>query len=389
MTPVFRQIEAASVDLAGTPSIGAGSVVRGERVQIGEGAVIGAGVDIACDELILGPGARIGDGVTITAPRVELGEGTRIGVGSRVSLNEGLSLGAHSNLGARTQVAGQSMQAGPFLWSKDDVIIGGGGSAGPSSRLVCGEGVSIFDRSYVNLSEPVAIGDGSALSYDVVLLTHGAWQPALMGFATAFAPITIGANSVIYLRAVVMPGVTIGDYATIGACSLVLRDVPDRALAAGIPARILREGDYPAALDPAAQDALVRDVLRDYATTLAPKGLTARDEVDMADRVVVQAAAGATRIAYRGALDPRGDDEAAEITLGCRSVPEKNRGDCHLDLGNSTVDGELDPMGEDLRDYLRRRAIKLPTGRPFRALPLANLNRLARLRAEPWRRPSP
>ena len=40
--------------------------------------------------------------------------------------------------------------------------------------------------------------------------------------------------------AIVVPGVTIGDVAVIGAGSVVLRDVPARSVAAGVPCRILR-----------------------------------------------------------------------------------------------------------------------------------------------------
>jgi acetyltransferase-like isoleucine patch superfamily enzyme len=42
-------------------------------------------------------------------------------------------------------------------------------------------------------------------------------------------------------HSVIMPGVTIGENAIIGACSFVNRDVPDNALAAGTPARVIKK----------------------------------------------------------------------------------------------------------------------------------------------------
>jgi acetyltransferase-like isoleucine patch superfamily enzyme len=41
-------------------------------------------------------------------------------------------------------------------------------------------------------------------------------------------------------HSVIMPGVTIGNNACIGAFSFVNRDIPDNALAFGVPVRIVR-----------------------------------------------------------------------------------------------------------------------------------------------------
>jgi maltose O-acetyltransferase len=40
---------------------------------------------------------------------------------------------------------------------------------------------------------------------------------------------------------IVCPGVTIGDNSVIGAGSVVIRDIPGNVVAAGNPARVLRE----------------------------------------------------------------------------------------------------------------------------------------------------
>lgn len=54
-------------------------------------------------------------------------------------------------------------------------------------------------------------------------------------------PITIGSDVWVGGGALIMPGVTIGDRAVIGAGSVVTRDVPAGVFAAGNPCRVIRE----------------------------------------------------------------------------------------------------------------------------------------------------
>ncbi len=54
-------------------------------------------------------------------------------------------------------------------------------------------------------------------------------------------PIIVEDNVWIGARVIIMPGVTIGRDSCIGAGSVVTSDVPPRTLAAGVPARVIRE----------------------------------------------------------------------------------------------------------------------------------------------------
>jgi acetyltransferase-like isoleucine patch superfamily enzyme len=53
-------------------------------------------------------------------------------------------------------------------------------------------------------------------------------------------PVIIGTGSWLGTNSVVLPGVSIGRHVAVGAGSVVTTDLPDNAVAAGVPARVLR-----------------------------------------------------------------------------------------------------------------------------------------------------
>lgn len=53
--------------------------------------------------------------------------------------------------------------------------------------------------------------------------------------------VTLKKNSRIGTHSVIMPGITVGENAIIGAFSFVTRDIPENVVAYGIPARVVRK----------------------------------------------------------------------------------------------------------------------------------------------------
>ena len=95
---------------------------------------------------------------------------------------------------------------------------------------------------------PIRVGDRAMIASGVQLCT--ASHPILPGerlldarptyFRTYAQPITVCAGAWVGARAVVLPGVTIGENAVVGAGSVVTKSVPPNTVVAGNPARPIR-----------------------------------------------------------------------------------------------------------------------------------------------------
>jgi len=89
----------------------------------------------------------------------------------------------------------------------------------------------------------VAIGNNVlfAPSVQIYTATHPISAAERRKWLEFAKPITIGSDVWVGGGAIICPGVTIGDRTVIGAGSVVTRDIPADVIAAGNPARVIRE----------------------------------------------------------------------------------------------------------------------------------------------------
>lgn len=115
---------------------------------------------------------------------------------------------------------------------------------------VIGEHVHIATGSVINAGNGyVEMGEGSGCSNNVVIAA-GMPDLAYAYISAADEPenvhplrmrTIIGKHVVIFANATILPGVTIGDYAVIGAGAVVTKDVPGGETWAGVPAQKIGE----------------------------------------------------------------------------------------------------------------------------------------------------
>jgi acetyltransferase-like isoleucine patch superfamily enzyme len=112
-------------------------------------------------------------------------------------------------------------------------------------EMVIGDDVWIGQQVFFHSAGGLFIGDRVGVGPGVKIITsfhreEGLGKPILSS-AIDFAPVNVGADCDIGVGSVILPGVTIGSGVQIGAGSVVTTNIPDNSVAAGVPAKVIRQ----------------------------------------------------------------------------------------------------------------------------------------------------
>ena len=268
---------------------------------------------------------------------IQIGKNVIIGDGVEIRCPEKIHIGDNSVLTKNIKINCTSFEAGEYFYMTERCEVGRGGCYGPNSRVKIGKHVGIFEGTIINPSEMVEIGDDVGIGGDVMIWTHGAWLDALQGFPEDFGPVKLGNNVWLPARSIVLPNVNIGNNVVIGINSIINRSLPDGCFAAGSPCKVIKEDVYPKPLSTEAIEKLVVDILDNWKKLIEFKGVTRPVDVNY---------------------------ENGKIFLN------QSHYETIYNIEERTIQGYMNDVVEDLRDYLRRRGIKIYTGKPFKSIKL-------------------
>jgi acetyltransferase-like isoleucine patch superfamily enzyme len=173
----------------------------------------------------------------------EFGKDVTIEQGVHINVREGF-IGDRSIIRSGARIEGQRVVLGTESYLDHGALIGGGSCFDEVAFLEAGCWFHMGWDSQVNIARGVEVGDEVGLGIETKIFTHGAYLPIDCGFPVQWAGVRIG-RRVWLPNAWVNPGVTIGNNVVVAARSLVNKDLPPGCFAGGIPAKVIKENEYP------------------------------------------------------------------------------------------------------------------------------------------------
>lgn len=125
---------------------------------------------------------------------------------------------------------------------------------GGEKKLIIGKNCKIGDYVHIAAGESVKIGNNVLMGSKILIsdLNHGNYSGVCKESVPNIppdkrplhtSPVVIGNNVWLGDNVCVLPGVTIGDGCIIGANSVVTKDIPNKSIATGSPAKVIKVYD--------------------------------------------------------------------------------------------------------------------------------------------------
>ncbi len=216
--------------------------IKARKVVVSEGARL-EDVHIESDSLFVGKNTAINNSIMLSHGPVEIGE--------QVQIKENSVLKAF-----------KAVKVGDRTIVDRGVVVGGLQSEHSYFEVGCR--CVILHHTYINTAREIVVGNNVGIGGYCMIFSHGVWQNAFKGYPFQFGKVEIKDDAWLPWHVFVMPGVTIGKGSTIAGGSVVTKDVPDYCLAGGVPAKIMKQENYPPKMAIDEKNELAKKILHDF-----------------------------------------------------------------------------------------------------------------------------
>ncbi|MGN9135088.1 acyltransferase [Clostridium sp. HCP1S3_B4] len=149
-------------------------------------------------------------------------------------------------------IGSENIFLGDFFYAEDNLRLQAWKSYGNQSfnpLIKIGKHVSMMENCQISCCNKILIGDGCLFGANVFITDnfHGNNSMEQNNILPINRPlevkgsVCIGKNVWIGRNVCIMPGVAIGDGAIIGSNAVVTHDIPEKSVAVGVPAKVIKQ----------------------------------------------------------------------------------------------------------------------------------------------------
>jgi acetyltransferase-like isoleucine patch superfamily enzyme len=314
------------------------------------------------------PSVRFDFGSVIIADDVEIGPETRVGILVIIKART-LRIGGRVRIGHLSVLDTFNIAVGEGTRIGNQVVVGG--LATPSSSFQIGRNCILMEWSFINTTLPVTVGDDVGIGGHCLFFTHGLWPNGFEGFPVNFGAITIEDEAWLAWRVSVLPGVTIGARSILSSDACVTKNIPALALAAGVPAKVLREnGTYITPVDARQNESRLAKLINEFCEWVTFHG----GRVESRTEAVLHIAwdkDGRQRgrillPSEQGGLDALVADAGRDdVVTSLPEIPDEvrrrieARGAAWLDIAMKERSRTTNSLSNELEEFLRRAGLRL------------------------------
>jgi acetyltransferase-like isoleucine patch superfamily enzyme len=315
----------------------------------------------------IGKGVSIGLGSIIVSPEIEIGDDSSIGPLTFINVRK-FTVGQRVKIGSLNVIKTGRVAIDDDTKIAEQVIIGG--METPHSSITIGKRCEIFQFAFLNPAYPITIEDEVGIGGSSYIFTHGIWQPVIEGFPMQHGPVTLRKGVWLPWRVFILPNVEIGEYATIGAASVVTKNIPPRSLAVGSPAKVIKTGDeyiHPKSFDE--KHTFMLKVVSEFGEWLTYNNYTvATTPVEDGLMLVAswkregifQSKVDRWRVLYKKTISTSESAANADIVISLAPLPDEVAQKIRqsklnwFDIGRNICSKPMNPVSTEFKDYMGR-----------------------------------
>jgi len=287
---------------------------------------------------VIEEGVAIGKGTIIVSDYIHLMKDASVGNHCYIRTKI-FRLGIMSSIGNKANMVAHTITIGDVSRFGHNVLVSGGFSI--HAVLEIGDRSLISSHCLLDSGDGIEIGNEVGVSPYVKLYTHNHWQSELEGYHSNFGSIVVKDKAYITGDCIVVPGVTIGEGATVLANSTVMDDIQPRTQVCGNPAKVI--GRIPAEISLEKKERTVKRIVRDMEEDFAKT-----KRVNEGDLLYISNLSDDTGLEGKVVLSFNVSDELDKEKINF----------VLFDMNDLVVYGNQNAQSDEVRNFLRRRGIR-------------------------------